>query len=113
MKVHLSIIAANENAAGVCEYIYELVDTQENLLNAAHSVGIYWKDSAKSKLSFEIEVSRAMRESEWIQMFDRHLEHHAVFRDDSFFEIDHYSSPDNPNDLFAILHIPVDMVEYE
>lgn len=111
MKVFLSIIIAVEYSAAICEYIYKQIENESFFQNVSHNEEVYWKNHTMSKICFEFDACKAISEADWIQLFDKHIKHHTVFRDDYFFEIDHYSANGDRNDPFVVLNIPMDLVK--
>ena len=110
MNAVLSVIIANEHLDKVCTYICEQVAQEKNFQSVSYRKEIYWKDNTMSKIYFEIDVCDAFSESEWIELFDKHLKHHEVIRDEAYLEIDHYSGIDDRNDPFVVFNIPMKLV---
>ena len=107
----LHIILATEIATTIHEHIYCLIEKEDNLQYVSHKEEVYWKDNSMLDIYFEIGVKKAITETEWIQLLDKHLKHNDVNRDDSFLEISHYSEVGNRTDPFVIAYIPAESVK--
>ncbi len=104
--MHLHIIATDEIVASIFEYVKDLVEKEENWNSVSHTKKVYWKDTSMQDMSFEIDAQKPISQEEWVALFDKHLVHNAMYRNDADLEICHYSEMGNRNDPFVVVYIP-------
>lgn len=104
-KIFMTVIISHELRDMSLTQIISTLDNSDIVLEYSYQVLQYWQSPLLSQILFIIDIAKPLATSEWVALFDRHINSDSVFRDDSFLEILHSSSIETPNEPFIILNI--------
>ena len=112
-SVAFTLIVAKELSEEIGKRVCQTFADKENFAIRLLQNETYWKDSMLNKSIWEFLPSSPRRQSEWVDLFDDIVCHHAILSDADSLEIAHYCAVGDRNDPFAVMYVPAQWIAKE